>query len=235
MRTLCTLALPVALCAAAAGAATGFAASAIAAELSPAPQAAKTQLAAVTAVALTEEDRNEIRRIERYFNALRSIRARFVQISDTGRYAEGKLFFVRPDKLRFEYEPPVKLLVVANGGWITQYDGDMKQANRFPLINTPLQFLTKPQISFASDVTITAIERSAGVIRVEIVETKDPSSGRLTLTFSREPMELRKWTITDQQGTTVNVALFNAETNAEISPELFIYKELAPSEPGRGN
>lgn len=230
MRSFSRLALPIALSVALGAGATESIAGAKQAN-PPAP----TQTAAVAAIALTEDDRAEIRRIERYFNALRSIRARFVQISDTGRYAEGKLFFVRPDKLRFEYEPPVKLLVVANGGWITQYDGDMKQANRFPIINTPLQFLTKQQISFTAEVTITALERSAGVIRIEVVETKDPSTGRLTLTFSREPMELRKWTVVDQQGTTVNVALFNAEMNAEINPELFIYRDPSGGDPGKGN
>lgn len=214
--------LAAALLASALSAAPYLACGAAAAELKPSPL---VQIAEAKAASLTEEDRAELRRVEKYFNALQSIKARFVQITDSGKYSEGKLYFRRPDKIRFEYEPPVPVLVVVSDGWVNYFDSELKQTTKVPLSETPLSFLTRPQVAFSGDVTVTDVERKPGVFRIEVAETSAPDTGRIVLTFSREPLELRKWTIVDAQGTTVNVALFNAEHNSSLDDALFQFRD----------
>ena len=43
--------------------------------------------------------------------------------------------------MRFEYEPPSPLLVVADGLWLVLYDKEIGQVHRFPLYGTPLGVL----------------------------------------------------------------------------------------------
>src|SRR5688572_9844793 len=50
-------------------------------------------MAANTAGAvLSEQDRGDVARVQEYLNAIRTLSARFMQISDTGGTAEGKLY-----------------------------------------------------------------------------------------------------------------------------------------------
>lgn len=189
----------------------------------PAPTVAAD--ASAYAAKLTAQDKKDIAEMERYLNKIHSMKARFVQITDDGRYSEGKLLMERPDKIRFEYSPPIPVLIVASYGWVTYYDSKLEQVSKVPLDSTPLWLLAREEIKFSGKVTVTGVERSAGVIRLGLVQTEDPEAGHVILTFSRAPMELRKWTITDPQGVTINVALFNMEKNVDIDEELFVFRD----------
>lgn len=178
-----------------------------------------------TAANLTAEEQDIVRRMERYLNTITSLKARFVQVTEDGRYSEGKLYFQRPDKIRFEYAPPVPILIVANYDWVTYWDAELRQASKIPLSSTPLWILAREKISLSDKLTVTGVHRDAGVVRIGMVQTDDPDAGHVVMTFSMTPTSLRKWSITDTQGTTINVALFNAEKNVAIDPELFEFQD----------
>ena len=44
--------------------------------------------------------------IEKYFNAIRTMKARFVQTNPNGSIIQGTLYVRRPGRMRFEYDPP---------------------------------------------------------------------------------------------------------------------------------
>ena len=56
--------------------------------------------------ALEADKAATLRKVERYLNDIASMRARFVQVSSNGAYAEGEVFIRRPGRMRFEYDPP---------------------------------------------------------------------------------------------------------------------------------
>ena len=70
---------------------------------------------------------NEITQAESYFTGLKTVKSRFVQTSADGSQTRGTFYLNRPGKLRFEYDPPSKDFVVADGLFIYFYDGEMKQ------------------------------------------------------------------------------------------------------------
>lgn len=187
---------------------------------------------AVIDPSLSEADRADLKRIERYLNAITTMTARFVQITDDGRYSEGKLFLSRPGRLRFEYEPPVPVLMVANRGTLIYYDAQLNQVSYVDIDSTPLWFITRPEVNLSDPgVTVSGFFREAGVIRVILQQTDDLDAGQVILSFSEAPLELRKWTVVDGQGVSVNVALFNAETGMALDAALFEFKD--PSKSGR--
>ncbi len=73
----------------------------------PAPQPA--------AAAPTEADRADIARVEEYLNSIRTLRARFIQLTQTGGRSQGTFYLSRPGRLRLEYDPPVPTILIANG------------------------------------------------------------------------------------------------------------------------
>jgi outer membrane lipoprotein-sorting protein len=90
------------------------------------------------AAPLSERDRADIARVETYLNGFRSLESRFVQIAHDGGMAEGTVYMERPNRIRVDYAPPVPVLMVGSGNWITFYDKELKQSNRVPLNSNPL-------------------------------------------------------------------------------------------------
>lgn len=172
--------------------------------------------------ALTDQDRTDIGRIEAYLNNLKTATATFLQVADNGGIARGKFFLSRPGKMRFEYEPPTPILMVATGsGSLVYYDSLLKQTSYVPIDSTPLGLLLRDNAKFGGDVTITEMQRGPGTIRLTIVQTKEPDQGSLVLTFSDRPFALKQWTVVDAQRHQTTVTLMELQSDVRLDPKLF--------------
>jgi outer membrane lipoprotein-sorting protein len=191
------------------------------AALSPTGAAAATPVA----IDLGKAERADLARVEAYLNGVKTVRARFMQISSTGELAEGDFYLLRPGKMRVQYSPPVPILIVADGTWLIYYDRELEQVSYIPLDSTPAGILVADKISLlADDVTVTAFEHQAGMVRITLVRTDSPEEGSLTLVFSDQPLTLRKWTVVDAQGVVTNVSLIDAHFDVPLDPNLFRFK-----------
>jgi outer membrane lipoprotein-sorting protein len=195
--------------------------AALLAALSPTGAAAATP----AALDLSKAERADLARIEAYLNGVKTVRARFMQISSTGELAEGDFYMLRPGKMRIEYRPPVPVLIVADGTWMIYYDRELEQVSYIPLDSTPAGILVADKVSLRTDaVVVTDFERESGTVRVTLVRTESPEEGSLTLVFSDKPMALKKWTVVDAQGVVTNVSLIDAKFNVPLDPDLFRFK-----------
>jgi outer membrane lipoprotein-sorting protein len=175
---------------------------------------------------LSEKDRADIVRIERYLNDLKTLQARFLQISTKGGVAEGKVYLSRPGKLRFEYDPPTPILIVSSGLVVTYYDRELEQVSEVFLRTTPISFLVREKVALSGDVTVTGFERRRGLIRVTLTKTDDPEQGSITLVFTDRPFELRQWVVVDPQSVATTITLNKMRTGLRLDPKLF--KFIAP-------
>ena len=57
-----------------------------------------------------------------YLNKLTTLEAEFTQINGDGSIGTGRIFIKRPGRVRFEYAPPDKSLVMAGGGQVAIFD-----------------------------------------------------------------------------------------------------------------
>lgn len=178
-----------------------------------------------TPARLTTEDRADIARVEQYLNSVRTLRARILQIADNGGTAEGTLYLSRPGRLRLEYDPPVPILLVANGTFLIHYDKDLKTVAHLPLNSTPAGLLVREKIQLSGDVTVTRVERGPGSLRVTLVQTKDPDAGQLTLVFGERPFALSNWQVVDAQGNVTRVALIEPKVDVPLDPALFRFTD----------
>src|SRR3546814_20383226 len=78
---------------------------------------------------------------------------------------------LRPGHLRFDYDPPSPVLIIANGLSLLYYDEELKEATFLPLWETPLWFLIREEVRFGENVDIVAIDRK------RVVEGKSVSVG----------------------------------------------------------
>jgi len=186
------------------------------------------------AATLTLDDRVDLQRVEQYLNGIRTLTARFTQYSPDGGTAEGVLYLSRPGHMRFEYDAPSPIMLLADGTWVIYYDKNLKQVTYLPIGSTPAWFLLRNDISLEGDVTITKFERGPGVLRATLVETKHPENGTVTLTLSDKPMELKQWSLVDAQNKTTTVVLSEPRIGAPIDPTVFAFDDPRPHGPQGG-
>lgn len=177
---------------------------------------------------LSATDQAEVTRIEQYLNSIRTVTARFMQVSSDGRAVQGTFYLERPGKMRIQYDPPNPLLMVASGIWLAVYDPELKQTSYLPINSTPAYFLIKNQIN-AKDVTVTKIEHGKDSLRLSLHEAGHPDQGRLTLVLSDKPLQLRKWTVIDPSGRKIDVALLDAHFDEKIDPNVFKFVDPSPA------
>lgn len=192
----------------------------------PAPATARAPVgASVQAAQLTPGDQNALQRVEDYLNSITTLSARFQQADSAGKRASGHLYIQRPGKLRFEYDPPTPVLIVANGRFLIHYDRSLKTASYIDQKATPAWFLLAPRVELGGDVTVTDVTRRDGRLLVTLVKTRDPGQGKVTLIFDESPMRLEQWAVTDAQGVVTHVMLDEVEVGGRIDPKLFEFNE----------
>jgi len=165
-------------------------------------------------------DQAEVARIEQYLNSIRTMRSRFVQVGSDGT-ARGTFYLSRPGKLRLEYESPVTILLIANGGMLQQYDTRLGQGSYVALDSTPAGLLVADQIRLSGAVTVVAVARSEGGIDVALVKTRDPRAGRITFSFQAQPLQLARWSLVDGQGRMTRVTLEQVQVGIPLDNTLF--------------
>ncbi|MDJ0968291.1 MAG: outer membrane lipoprotein carrier protein LolA [Kiloniellales bacterium] len=172
-------------------------------------------------VTLTEQDRADLARIERYLTDIRTLQSRFLQVSSVGVPVEGDLYLNRPGKMRFEYDPPYPAMLMADGLVLLYYDKELKEETYLPLWETPLWFLLRDEVVLDDSVRVVALERGPAVLRVTVEQNEETPQGRVTLVFADQPLTLKKWIVTDAQGVTTEVALIAPRVGVEIDDDIF--------------
>ena len=175
---------------------------------------------------LSPDQSAAVRRAVRYLNDMTTLEARFIQVSSNGTYAEGQMIIQRPGRLRFDYDPPHPVLIIANGLSLLFYDRDLKQASFLPLWETPLWFLIRKEVTLSEDVVVTGVEQAFGTLRITLEDREMADAGSVTLVFSDRPLDLKKWEIVDAQGIMTQVSLVNPRYGMEVDQEAFDYSDL---------
>jgi outer membrane lipoprotein-sorting protein len=186
----------------------------------PPAQAVPAQPVAPTPGPLTDADRADITRIEEYINSIRTLRARFVQLSQNGGRSQGTFYLSRPGRLRLEYDPPGTMILIGNGGQLQQYDTSLRQQQYVPLSSTPATYLVDT-LRLSGDITVTGVARTPQSIEVTIVKTRDPREGRITFIFQSNPLQLRNWTVVDSQNRLIRVTLSELQVGQPLDNALF--------------
>ncbi|WP_158090228.1 LolA family protein [Kiloniella majae] len=175
---------------------------------------------------LSPDEVSIVRRIEGYLNELKSVSARFIQISSNGSLAEGNVNIQRPGRMRFEYDEPVPIVMIANGVTLLYFDKKLKQSTYLPLWKTPLWFLIREKVELHKDIQILSAQEADSTIQLEIRAEGESDGTQMTLLFSDNPISLRKWEVIDAQGITTQVSLLNPVYDAAIDESVFKTDDL---------
>jgi outer membrane lipoprotein-sorting protein len=165
----------------------------------------------------------EVAQVEQYFDAIHTLQARFVQNNPNGAIVQGTLYISRPGKMRFEYDPPSQLKIVADGFQVTMWDPANKDFGQWPIGWTAASFLVKQPLKLSGDLTVQKIDRANGLLELTMVQTRKPQEGRVIVRLSENPMRWRGWSIIDNRGNKVDVSLNDVRVGEPIAGSLFKY------------
>lgn len=184
-------------------------------------------------------DAATLAQIENYLNSIRTLKAHFLQVAPDGRASRGTVWLERPGRMRFEYDPPTPLLLVAGGGQLVFHDSQLGQTSNIPLSQTPLGILLADQVRLSGPVRVTAMQRQPGTISVTLVRTASIADGSLTLVFATDPLTLRQWSVIDAQRQETRVTLYDIQLGGQFKDSLFEFIDRgfpngSPYNPGGG-
>ncbi|HWK41247.1 MAG TPA: outer membrane lipoprotein carrier protein LolA [Croceibacterium sp.] len=171
-------------------------------------------------------------RLDEVVAALRGIttmKADFVQTDRNGQSIGGTITMKQPGRVRFEYEPSAKMLVVSNGSRLTLIDYQVNQLESWPIGNSPLGALLDPRRDVKRYGKLMPTS-NPNVVSVEVKDTSKPEYGVFTMIFTRDSaapggLKLASWVALDAQNKRTTVRLSNHRYGVSVPDSTFTYRD----------
>lgn len=174
---------------------------------------------------LTQEPLLRLRQAEHYFNRIKTLKASFTQRSPDGGIGRGTVYISRPGKMRWEYEQPSPVLMIADDETLIYYDEELDEVTYLSLEDTLASFLTRPVIHFADDdLRVIHLREGAGSLRFTLLQTAKLDEGSLTVVMETEPMRLHQLIVADAAGQLTEITLNNIQRGLRLEESLFTFK-----------
>lgn len=157
----------------------------------------------------------------RALNAIQRLQGRFVQTSPGGARASGMFYMQRPGRLRFQYDPPATMLIVADGSVVALRDTELRTTERTPLRSTPLNLILGQTIDLERNARILRVSRAGPWLMITARDRAGQTDGQITLQFFGDQTELRSWDVIDATGARTRITLSNVTQPASFDRNLF--------------
>lgn len=175
------------------------------------------------ATAFDAKQRALLDKISNYLSDVQTMVGNFVQIGPDGQRVEGTFYIQKPGKVRFEYNPPTPIDIIADGSSVVVNNRALETHDYYPLSQTPLRYLLSNRIDLLRDTNVVSVSADDTFITVVIEETQVMvGTSRLMIMFDAKNLQLKQWTVTDPQGLDTTVAVYNLDSTKKPDPSLFV-------------
>ena len=179
--------------------------------------------------AYSDEQKAQLDKVSAYLNGIHSLKARFVQIGPEGGTDQGTLYIQKPGQIRFEYNPPSALLIVATQGRVYVKNARLNTVDHYDLADTPLGLLLNQDVDLKANKAVMGIAEQNGAVIVQARTSTNRNNSNISLVFDAPSLELRQWTVKDNQGGSTTVALQQPEKDVALDDSLFDVPVKAPA------
>ncbi len=160
--------------------------------------------------------------LSKYLNGLTTVEADFTQVNSDGTISTGKIYIKRPGRVRFEYGPPDRSLVIAGSNTVAIFDSKSNQPpEQYPLKRTPLNLILAQNIDLARAKMVVGHVEDGTSTRLRAQDPEHPEYGSIEMVFTADPVELRQWIITDDLGAQTTVILGEMKKGGTLGARLF--------------
>ena len=174
------------------------------------------------ATAFDARQRAQADRVSAYLSGVRQLHGNFVQVGPDGAKSEGEFFLQKPGKIRFDYNAPSPIELIADGSSVVVRDRKLATQDLYPLSQTPLRFLLADRIDLMRDTNLIGVYADDVFVTMVIEESQIlGGTHRVMLMFGAQDYQLRQWTVTDPQGLDTTVAVYNLDSRQQPDPNMF--------------
>jgi len=175
------------------------------------------------AAAFDGRQRALLDKVSLYLTSVQTLVGDFVQIGPDGRRVDGIFSIQKPGKVRFRYNPPSPIDIIADGSSVVVRDRSLETSDYYPLSQTPLRYLLADRIDLLRDTNVVSVSADDTFITVVVEETQIMvGTNRLMMMFDARTSALKQWTVTDPQGLDTTVAIYHLDTVKKPDPNLFV-------------
>jgi len=161
-------------------------------------------------------------KVSSYLSSLQTLVGNFVQVGPDGSRTKGDFYIQKPGKVRFEYEAPSPIAIIADGSSVAVRDRKLATQDIYPLSQTPLRYLLSDRIDLLKDTNVVSVTADDVFVSVTIEEKQALiGTSRLMLMIGAKDGQLKQWTVTDPQGYDTTVAVYNLDSSKKVDPSLF--------------
>jgi outer membrane lipoprotein carrier protein len=192
-----------------------------------------------SASAAEEDCRNlAIRAVQRRYEGIRDLRARFVQTSSASTLgsraaltSRGSVVVAKPSRMRWSYETPEPSLVVSDGKTLWIYDPAFREAQRLPadggfLSGAALQFLLG-RGDMEKEFAVRLVSCEAGAVELELTPREPTSYEKLTILADPRSGDVSRTRIYDLLGNVTVVEFSELEVNRDPPADIFRFEPPA--------
>jgi len=177
---------------------------------------------AVTGITLDAQQIEVVKKVNAYFNGIENLRGTFLQTTADNKRQKGKIFMKRPGRIRFEYAPPSRQLIISDGKQISIQDLDIKTDDRVMVDQTPFRVLLKSDVDLLRDARILEVQESDDLAIVTLQDKSKDASGKVRLFLATTPeFELKEWVTTDAQGLDTRLEVSGLDRTQPVDAALF--------------
>jgi len=170
---------------------------------------------------LSAEQQQALANIDAYLNSFSLLEGKFIQIAPNGNQSDGVFFISRPGKIRFHFNPPSQVDIIASNGKVAVRDQRVGTQDEYPLSKTPLRYLLSDRIDLLEPGLVNDVQIGNGLVQVTIVEKSNLVSGQITMTFDSNTYALQRWVVTDAQGGQTSFGIYDTVIGKPQNPQLF--------------
>jgi len=169
------------------------------------------------------KQRSILDRISGYLSGVQTMVGKFVQVGPDGGRTDGTFYIQKPGRVRFAYNPPSPIDIIADGSSVVVRDRKLATQDLYPLSQTPLRYLLAERIDLLRDTDVVSVTADDSYLTV-VIEQKQLLVGtdRLMMMFDAKDLTLKQWTVTDPQGFDTTVAVYNLDSSKKPDPNLFV-------------
>ena len=190
--------------------------------------AAPLAAVALPQAALLAQAGTPLGQVSAHLRAVNTMTANFAQTDRRGRTLSGKVLLKRPGKIRFEYQPGVSMLVVADGRKLNMVDYEVKRVESWPIANSPLSVLLDANQNLSRFASVVQNDRQVLMVRAR--DPRRPEFGTISIAFAKiasapAGLMLQGWTVIDAQNNRTIVKLSNQRFNVPVADSAFAWTD----------
>ncbi len=172
--------------------------------------------------------------VQKYYRSTRSFEANFKEsvaaVGSAPKQRTGKVYYEKPGKMRWEFDPPERETIIADGKMIYDYQPDLNQVIETPVAKAfssslPVAFLLGVGDLARDFVVSLAPPKASAQTSSLVLEPKEQGELRqnVLLTVDRATCAIDSIRFEDALGNTTEFTFEQVRTNIALSEDLFAF------------